>query len=790
MRFIAKILLFICLSVNALRGQEPSEIERESGEVDVILERMGRAESDKERETLATQALSLARELRYGEGVAKAAITLGQIAAGLSETEKALQYYLEAESKLRSGTNNPEKIKVNLALGDLFAKEKIYKSAISYYSAVLALDPKAYECEERLADAFLSDLQFDSAESHYRKLISLYREHNDNTKLVLAYQKIAMAYDQEGNAGKSLYYYLPIEELIERFGNLQERALLYNNLGRQYAALNDYPKALEYFKKAELQCSYIPCDYQDVMYANMGIALHNLGDSKKGLEYLALAKNVLLADNNKAAIASLEHMIASIYLKNNDLYNALNHNNASIALAKATKQPGTLVNGYSTAADIYQGLYEFENAISYYRKYLALSDSMQFIEQNRRQRLDQQRSLLTAAEGQIKVLIAQQNVRELDLRQALFYNQGLELQNKNLALETKAREDQLLILQKQKEVDQAKIDQQIAEALQAKQKLRLADQAFSAEKQLRLISDLQQRNSLDSVGRLAGAQEIELLRRDKDIAGLQLDKQATFQKFAYGLGILGLLILLMLSVGWWLARKGGQRLRHQNLKIQAQNKEIEQERQKSDGLLLNILPEEVAAELKAAGVATPRNYASATVLFTDFVNFTNLSATLSPEQLVDELNACFLAFDEICERNNLEKIKTIGDAYMCAGGLPVPNNTHAADAIRAAMEMCAWLDNRKENNAQAVFLNMRIGIHTGPVVAGVIGKNKFAYDIWGDAVNMAARLEEYGEANRINISKDTAKAILGQFEVSHRGQIQVHNKGPVDMYFVKNKDLA
>lgn len=136
------------------------------------------------------------------------------------------------------------------------------------------------------------------------------------------------------------------------------------------------------------------------------------------------------------------------------------------------------------------------------------------------------------------------------------------------------------------------------------------------------------------------------------------------------------------------------------------------------------------------------------MLFTDFVNFTRLSTQLTPGELIDELNACFLAFDEISDRHGLEKIKTIGDAYMCAGGIPVPNETHAADAVRAALEMSTWLENRKNTNPKALLNDMRIGIHTGPVVAGVVGKYKFAYDIWGDAVNLAARLEEHGESGK------------------------------------------
>ncbi|MCB0573725.1 MAG: adenylate/guanylate cyclase domain-containing protein, partial [Saprospiraceae bacterium] len=227
------------------------------------------------------------------------------------------------------------------------------------------------------------------------------------------------------------------------------------------------------------------------------------------------------------------------------------------------------------------------------------------------------------------------------------------------------------------------------------------------------------------------------------------------------------------------------RLNLKNKQIRQQNEEIAAERSKSDQLLLNILPGEIAHELKSHGYATPRYYESATVLFTDFINFTRLSEHLSPEELIDELNECFLAFDEICEKHGLEKIKTIGDAFMCAGGLPVPNDTHPQDAVRAALEMDAWLRNRNMENPKAIFREMRIGIHTGPVVAGVIGKNKFAYDIWGDAVNLAARLEELGENGRINISGSTAEAVKHQYNISYRGKKEVHNKGLIDMYFVE-----
>ncbi len=182
--------------------------------------------------------------------------------------------------------------------------------------------------------------------------------------------------------------------------------------------------------------------------------------------------------------------------------------------------------------------------------------------------------------------------------------------------------------------------------------------------------------------------------------------------------------------------------------------EIEREKQKSDDLLLNILPSSVADELKRTGQVRPVHYDSATVMFIDFENFTPIAAILSPKALLDELDYCFTRFDRISERYNLEKLKTNGDSYMAAGGIPIARDTHALDAVLAAQEICAFIRKRKrEKEMQGEpFWDIRVGIHTGPLVSGVIGRKKFVYDVWGDTVNVAARMQSSGEAGKINIS--------------------------------------
>lgn len=220
--------------------------------------------------------------------------------------------------------------------------------------------------------------------------------------------------------------------------------------------------------------------------------------------------------------------------------------------------------------------------------------------------------------------------------------------------------------------------------------------------------------------------------------------------------------------------------------VYRQRNKILKARNRSDELLLNILPEEVAEELKIKGKTEARMFDEVTVMFTDFKGFTNISEKLLPSELVSEIDTCFRAFDQIITKYNIEKIKTIGDAYMCAGGLPVMNKTHAWDVVMAALEIQKFMishfqERQKEGKEN---FEIRIGIHTGPVVAGIVGIKKFAYDIWGDTVNIASRMESSGEAGKINISGKTYELVKDKFDCKYRGKIQAKNKGEVDMYFV------
>ena len=237
-----------------------------------------------------------------------------------------------------------------------------------------------------------------------------------------------------------------------------------------------------------------------------------------------------------------------------------------------------------------------------------------------------------------------------------------------------------------------------------------------------------------------------------------------------------------------------EKVKERTIEINRQKEEIEVEKTKSENLLLNILPKDAAEELKLRGKASPKHYDSVTILFTDFVGFTRITEKLSHDELVEELDRYFIRFDEIIESYNLEKIKTIGDSYMCAGGLRIQDKQSPVRTVLAGLEMLRFINDAnvgKKFKSQIVW-HLRVGINTGSVIAGVVGKKKFTYDIWGDTVNIASRMETSGEAGKVNISGKTYALVKDFFICTHRGKIPAKNKGHIDMYFIEkiNPELS
>lgn len=305
-----------------------------------------------------------------------------------------------------------------------------------------------------------------------------------------------------------------------------------------------------------------------------------------------------------------------------------------------------------------------------------------------------------------------------------------------------------------------------------KQYITLRDSMYSSEK-MREMTRVDMQSSFDR------QQFADSLIREEEnaIARLNLQRQRT-------LTYTGFAVVALLLIFSFFVFRNFKREKHANKIISEARDTIREEKKRSEKLLHNILPEEVAEDLKERGATTAKRYDLVTVMFTDFVNFTKAGEQMGSEALVEELHTCFKAFDEIIDKYNIEKIKTIGDAYLAVSGLPVPDEQHAVNMILAAKEIAAFVEKRKKEKKNNSF-DIRIGINSGSVVAGIVGVKKFAYDIWGDSVNIASRMESTSQPGRINITHSTYELVKDKFSCSYRGEIDAKHKGKLKMYFVE-----
>lgn len=305
------------------------------------------------------------------------------------------------------------------------------------------------------------------------------------------------------------------------------------------------------------------------------------------------------------------------------------------------------------------------------------------------------------------------------------------------------------------------------------------DEALAAYKQYVIYNDtIENKNKRDEFNAkqldYEYAKKEALLKTNQEAA---IKRERTMRNVSFA----GLGVVFVLAGGAGMAYRRKRR----------DNVIIAREKKRSDDLLLNILPFEVARELKEKGEADAHYYEHVSILFTDFEGFTELSSNMSPYEVVSELNFCFKEFDRIISKYNIEKIKTIGDAYMAVSGVPASTPDHALNAVRAAIEIRDFIVSYREKRKQEGkdYFGMRVGINSGEVVAGIVGVKKFTYDVWGDAVNIAARMESNGVVGKINISESTFGLVKDQFDTEYRGEIEAKGKGKIKMYFVEPKTI-
>ena len=578
----------------------------------------------------------------------------------------------------------------------------------------------------------------DTAEfiSSLQKSLALFIEMKDTANIVEAYNYFCQYYLSTGNFPKALESIQKAIAISRELNYKKGTALCLARLGDMYRDNDEGDQAMENYQSA-LSLLNETKDTNDLfnVMAAVGGFYYTLHNVDKALEYynklIELCRTKKDLDHN---VGSVYKWIGLVYKDNGDYTNSLLNFQKSLSVFDSSKDKWQVKNVLDEMGTVYNKQGHLAKAIDYHLKALKIA-----------QELNAESDI-----GWFYHLLARDYSGQKNYKSAKEYSS-----------------DALVILKKQFDVKSISEAELLASEIDSAR-----GDGIGAYEHYKQYISLSNKLKGDEIRKAAQKEKFqnEFVKQKAEQEKKDIRQRNIRNSILAGLG--GTFIFLVL--------------------VNRQRKKIKKEKKRSDELLLNILPSEVAEELKQKGSAEAKQFDDVTVMFTDFKNFTQISEKLSPAELVAEIHTCFKAFDNIIGIHNIEKIKTIGDAHMCAGGLPVANTTNATDVVNAAMEiqkfMQEHLQQRKnEGNPEFSGFEIRIGIHTGPVVAGIVGVKKFAYDIWGDTVNIASRMESSGEAGKVNISGSTYELVKEKFTCTHRGKIQAKNKGEVDMYFVTEK---
>lgn len=777
------MMLLFC-SNSLAQAQNPDLFE-----IDELIQYATSMAPDEEAFSYANLALQRSEQENYDLGLIQSYQLLASIEIQRRSFSSALRYYLQLLPVLERNDEQAIIFNTYYEIGQIHYNEKLYKEALAYYVEALqrvAGEQQRLDVLEQMADCHTYNKAPDSAIAILSELYTRYEQEANVIKCASTLEKIANNHINKGDYHSALFYNKKMLKHLVPRNVPKEMAIAYNNLAYNYIKLDSYDRAIANFEIALRVNDDSNQVEEATMLTNMGICYENMGNSKMALTQLKEAVKIL-PDSAVDKLSYVNELISAVYLKNKDYYNALLYNTSAIDQAQKANSAILLSDIYRQAGEIHENMYDFEKALQFFSAHLEIRDSLRTEEKLRQEKLLQQQILLERANKEIQLYQINEELSLAKLREQ-------EANNEQLRLIAKEKDDSLALLQSEDSLKSARLREEQYRNFQASQQLKLERQRRLAEEKNRALLELEQEQRIQAAElsrvqseKVANDLKLAAVTKEAELTRELNKQQRRSTQFAYGIGIALFIITLLVFIGLVVSQRSNKQLAQKNKEIEQQKAIVEQERQKSEELLLNILPEPTALELKEKGYATPKKYDLATVLFTDFSGFTSISELLSPEDLIKELNYCFVAFDEIIDQCGLEKIKTIGDGYMCVGGVPLPNHSNPIDAVKAALQMKQFMDEiSTQKAAQGLpYWKMRVGIHSGELVAGVVGKRKFVYDIWGDTVNVASRMETNGIEGEINISSTTYELVKNEFHCSYRGAVDVKNKGKIDMYFVE-----
>jgi class 3 adenylate cyclase/Tfp pilus assembly protein PilF len=574
-------------------------------------------------------------------------------------------------------------------------------------------------------------------------------------------------------------------ELSEKKKYSKGSALALKNIGLAYYIKGDYVSVLNYWQQA-LEAYRKNNDKVGVgnILSNIGAVYFNQGDNPKALEFYLESLRVSEETGNKLRIATALSNIGAVYSNEESTYEkAKEYFIRAIEVSEEAGDVEAIGTSSVNLGEIYMVQGDHQSALKYFGKALeALKESggnESFVLTNIGKSFHKQGDFVNALKFQNQAFEkAKEKNNKLEMANALVALGETYFSKKefNKALSSFEQAENI-----GEEINSNKIFKEayagLAKSYAAKNNY---ENAYQYQGLLGAVKDSIFND--ENKQKMAGLQfqfeiekkeaEIELLNRDNELQASQIERAKILRNFLIAVAALMLVIIGGVTYSYRYAQKT--------------NKIITEERNRSEKLLLNILPAETANELKERGAVKAKKYEFVTVLFTDFKAFTKQVENIPPEELVESIDFYFRAFDEIFQNYHLEKIKTIGDSYMCAGGLPSSNLSNPEDAIKAGLKIVSFVEGLKKSKPDNIHLfDVRVGISTGPVIAGVVGTTKFQYDIWGDTVNVASRMETASEIGKVNISEFTYAYVKDKFEFSFRGNIKVKNRGEIGMYYVE-----
>lgn len=600
-----------------------------------------------------------------------------------------------------------------------------------------------------------NDINIDSSMYYVRRMISHARDMGTEEAELFAYSYLGFVHYLSSQSDSAMYYYRKVLKGYTRLKDTLQMANIYQDMASVYTDANQLSQGLESYFRALSLYKAVGEENLATLYSDMGDLYASVDERDKANEYYekALVANKKFGDKFDRAYIMLS--LVGELIEDEKYEKAITYADSVVQIYRELENDFFVAVGENYLAECYYSKGNYNKAMKLFKAagdYFSKTSDEQYVAYSK---LSRGKTYLSAADSSNY----KRDASLFESTTRLNYQKAVELLSFSRNFFERIDDQQTLV----------EIYGYLSEAYEALGQNEKALSVYKLRSALKDSLDIQ--NESKKVAQVDAQKALDLKDKELELQKLTLAKKRNERWFLIG-GIALLLIIFGITYRSY-------RLRG------ISNKLLTDEKQKSEDLLHNILPEEIASELKDRGATTAQQFEQVTVLFTDFVNFTEAGERLGSQALVEELHTCFKAFDQISEKYRIEKIKTIGDAYLAVCGMPVADKEHGEKIVQAATEIIAFMKKRREQLGDKTF-EIRIGIHSGDVVAGIVGVKKFAYDIWGDTVNTAARMEQNSEPGKINISQTTYELVQHKFTCTYRGELEAKNKGKLKMYFVES----